>query len=130
MFSLYFGGLFILVGCLILWRIISHEASEPLPLPKLHLTVFAGIIVVSGFLCFVLDKKFFMGLRPWMKVPLYTILGSAVSFAMTFAIVDVVNYVVGMFQTTVAKPIVESAEPGGLGAGGVLGDGHGFRIHL
>merc|ERR1719401_174139 len=28
---------------------------------------------------------------------------------MTFAIVDGVNYVVGMFQSTVAKPIVESA---------------------
>mmetsp|Transcript_86970 Transcript_86970/g.241186 ORF Transcript_86970/g.241186 Transcript_86970/m.241186 type:complete len:236 (+) Transcript_86970:73-780(+) len=109
MFSVYFGGLFILVGCLILWRVASHEAAEPLPLPKLHLAVFAGIIVLSGFLCFLLDRKMFVGLRPWMKVPLYTVLGSAVSFAMTFAIVDVLNYVVGLCQASLAKPIVESA---------------------
>merc|ERR1712060_467241 len=84
--------------------------GEPLPLPKLHLAVFAGIIVLSGFLCFLLDRKMFVGLRPWMKVPLYTILGSAVSFAMTFAIVDVLNYVVGLCQASVSKPIVESAQ--------------------
>lgn len=109
MFSVYFGCLFILVGCLILWRVASHQAAEPLPLPKLHLVVFAGVIVLSGFLCFLLDRRIFVGLKPWMKVPLYTVLGSAVSFAMTFAIVDVLNYVIGLCQATIAKPIVESA---------------------
>jgi len=72
------------------------------------------MIIVSGFLCFVLDKRFFMGLKPWMKVPLYTVLGSAVCFAMTFAIVDVLNYAIGFFQTAVAKPIVESVHQVGL----------------
>lgn len=110
MFSAYFGGLFILVGGLILWRVISHEAMEPLPMPKIFLSAFAGMIVLSGFLCFLLDRKVFVGLRPWMKVPLYTILGSAVSFAMTFAIVDVLNYMVGLCQSSVSKPIVESAQ--------------------
>lgn len=110
MFSAYFGGLFILVGSLILWRVTSHQALDPLPMPKLYLSAFAGVIIVSGLLCFLLDRKVFVGLRPWMKVPLYTILGSAVSFAMTFAIVDVLNYVVGLCQTSVSKPIVESAQ--------------------
>lgn len=110
MFSAYFGGLFILVGCLILWRVTSHQALDPLPMPKVYLSAFAGIIVLSGVLCFLLDRKVFVGLRPWMKVPLYTILGSAVSFAMTFAIVDVLNYIVGLCQTSVSKPIVESAQ--------------------
>merc|ERR1712113_407568 len=68
MFSIYFGGLFILVGCLILWRVVSHQASEPLPLPKLHLSIFAGMIVLSGFLCFLLDRRMFVGLKPWMKI--------------------------------------------------------------
>jgi len=109
-FSAYFGGLFILVGCLIFWRVSSHQALDPLPMPKIYLSIFAGVIVLSGFLCFLLDRKVFVGLRPWMKVPLYTILGSAVSFAMTFAIVDVLNYIVGHCQTSVSKPIVESAQ--------------------
>jgi len=77
----------------------------------LHLAAFAGLIILSGFLCFLLDRRFFAGLKPWMKVPLYTILGSAVCFAMTFAIVDVVNYAIGFFQSAVAKPIVESVHP-------------------
>lgn len=110
MFSAYFGGLFILVGCLIFWRVTSHQALDPLPMPKIYLSTFAGVIILSGFLCFLLDRKIFMGLRPWMKVPLYTILGSAVSFAMTFAIVDVLNYVVGLCQASVSKPLVESAQ--------------------
>lgn len=110
LFSMYFGGLFGLVGCLILWRVISHETVEPLPMKKLHLSVFAGMIVFSGFLCFLLDRRMFVGLDTWMKVPLYTTLGSAVSFAMSFAIVDVMNYLFDFFQVSVAKPIVESTE--------------------
>lgn len=110
MFSAYFGGLFMLVGCLIMWRVTSHQALEPLPMPKIYLTIFAAIIIFSGFLCFLLDRKVIVGLRPWMKVPLYTILGSAVSFSMTFAIVDIVNCLVGFCQTSVSKPIVESVQ--------------------
>jgi len=108
MFSVYFCGLFVLIGCLILWRVVSHEGHDRLPLPKLHLSIFAGLIIASGVFCFLVDKRIFAGLRPWMKVPLYTILGSSVCFAMTFAIVDLVNYVVGLFQASIAKPIVES----------------------
>merc|ERR1740129_586782 len=110
MFSAYFGGLFILVGCLILWRVTSHQALEPLPMPKIYLSIFAGVIILSGILCFVLDRKVFSGMGPKVKVPLYTILGSAVSFAMTFAIVDLLNYVVGLFQPSVSKPLVENAQ--------------------
>merc|ERR1719203_1712050 len=77
---------------------------------KIYLSSFAAVIILSGILCFLLDRKVFAGLRPWMKVPLYTILGSAVSFAMTFAIVDVLNYAVGLLQTSVSKPLVESAQ--------------------
>lgn len=110
LFSWYFGGLFCFVGCLIMWRVISHETDDPLPLKKLNLSVFAGMIIFSGFLCFLLDRRMFVGLETWMKVPLYTTLGSAVSFAMSFAIVDVMNYALGFFQVAVAKPIVESTQ--------------------
>eukprot|EP00811_Abedinium_folium_P009098 NODE_18409_length_894_cov_7.049544.p1 GENE.NODE_18409_length_894_cov_7.049544~~NODE_18409_length_894_cov_7.049544.p1 ORF type:complete len:238 (+),score=74.79 NODE_18409_length_894_cov_7.049544:94-807(+) len=109
-FSLYFGVIFVLVGCLILWRILSHEAGEQLQMKKLHLSVFAGAIIFSGALCFLLDRKIFSGLAPWMKVPLYMVLGLAVAFALTFSIVDVLNYILGFFQQTIAKPIVESSQ--------------------
>jgi len=128
-FSTYFGVLFILVGSLILWRVISHEAEGPFQLKRLHLSVFAGTIIMSGVLCFVLDVRIFAGLAPWMKVPLYMTLGLSVAFALTFTIVDFLNYIVGFCQTSVAKPMVESA-PGLLGACGVLGHGCCFRLHL
>merc|ERR1712228_182710 len=41
---------------------------------------------------------------------LYMTLGLAVAFALTFSIVDVLNYVIGFCQSTVAKPIVESPQ--------------------
>eukprot|EP00913_Durusdinium_trenchii_P031901 g29877.t1 len=99
-FSMYFGVLFILVGCLILWRVLSHESPDPLQMKRLHLSIFAGTIILSGALCFLLDRKIFVGLAPWMKVPLYMTLGLAVAFALTFSIVDVLNYVIGFFQNS------------------------------
>jgi len=111
-FAAYFGGLFMLVGCLIFWRVSSHQVvdDDSLPMPKIYLTAFAGLIILSGILCFLVDRKVFVGLRYWKKVPVYAILGSAVAFAMTFAIVDVLNYMVGLCQASVAKPIVESTQ--------------------
>lgn len=109
-FSMYFGVLFIVVGCLILWRVLSHESADPLQMKRLHLSIFAGTIILSGALCFLLDRKIFVGLAPWMKVPLYMTLGLAVAFALTFSIVDVLNYVIGFFQNSVAKPVVESSQ--------------------
>merc|ERR1719265_1487912 len=77
---------------------------------KMHLTIFAATIILSGALCFLLDRKMFVGLAPWMKVPLYMILGLSVAFALTFSIVDVLNYLLGFCQSSIAKPIVESSQ--------------------
>lgn len=109
-FSMYFGILFTLVGCLILWRVLSHEGTEPLQMKKFHLSIFAGTIILSGALCFLLDRRMFVGLAAWMKVPLYMTLGLAVAFALTFSIVDVLNYILGFCQSSIAKPIVESSQ--------------------
>merc|ERR1712048_86749 len=51
----------------------------------------------------------YQGLSPLMKVPLYMILGTAVAFALTFSVVDLVNYILGFLQVSIAKPFVESA---------------------
>merc|ERR1719251_469814 len=44
-----------------------------------------------------------------MKVPLYMVLGTSVAFALTFSVVDLVNYILGFLQVSIAKPFVESA---------------------
>jgi len=102
-FSLYFGLLFITVGSIILWRVKVHSQSEE---KALH--AFGMLIVFSGFLCFFLEKHWYFNLSPILKCPLYTILGVSVAFALTFSVVDLINYVLGFLQSEVAKPLVES----------------------
>ncbi|EPR60616.1 putative membrane protein [Toxoplasma gondii RUB] len=118
-FSFYFGLLFVTVGSVILWRIqvtskmaadVSVGGGESDQPRKMQLQFFAALIIASGILCFVLKKNWFVGLHPVVKVPLYTLLGIAVAFALTFSLVDMVNYLLGFFQSSVAKPLVESKE--------------------
>jgi len=107
-FSLYFGILFIFVGVVILWRVHSTESYDQQARPKTQLALFAVLIVISGFISIVLERDWFVGLKPMSKVPLYSLLGISVSFALVFSVVDFVNYAFGVFQAAVAKPLVES----------------------
>jgi hypothetical protein len=59
--------------------------------PKL-LMWFAILILVSGALCFVLQRHFVTALSAGAKVPLYTILGMSFTFVFLFVIVDLLNY--------------------------------------
>mmetsp|Transcript_26303 Transcript_26303/g.46580 ORF Transcript_26303/g.46580 Transcript_26303/m.46580 type:complete len:233 (-) Transcript_26303:50-748(-) len=110
-FSLYFGFLFVVVGGIILWRIFSQDSadSKESQAKRRPLAAFALIIILSGLICFTLEQHWYRSRSPLMKVPLYTILGTAVAFALTFSVVDLVNYVLGFLQVSVAKPFVESA---------------------
>ncbi|KAF4724596.1 hypothetical protein FOZ63_007442, partial [Perkinsus olseni] len=110
-FALYFGLLFISVGCVILWRISTQAqmvSTAEETARKKQLQLFASLIVVSGFLCFILEKNWFVGMSPVLKIPLYSILGVSVSFALTFSVVDMINYLLGFLQVVVARPLVES----------------------
>ena len=111
-FSLYFGILFLSVGGIILWRIHAVTQFQPLTTDELQrkkqLTSFGSLIILSGLLCFILERHWFVGLPYLLKVPLYAILGIAVSFALTFALVDVLNYLGGFLQISYARPLVES----------------------
>jgi len=110
-FSLYFGILFIVVGGIILWRIFSQDNLDGSgsPAKRKPLALFAMLIILSGFICFTLERQWYHGLTAFMKVPLYVILGTSVAFALTFSVVDLVNYILGFLQVSVAKPFVESA---------------------
>ncbi|CAD7926904.1 unnamed protein product [Amoebophrya sp. A25] len=117
-FATYFGILFCAVGCIILWRLRQQEVSntahpsssdEADMRRKRHLTYFSYLVIVSGILCFMLERDWYFRMSPFTKVPLYSILGISVSFALTFSVIDLVNYTVGLVQgNTMARPIVES----------------------
>merc|ERR1711904_575775 len=108
-FSLYFGILFIVVGAIILWRIFSQDCDPSSKAKRKPLAAFAALIIVSGVICFALERQWYMGMTPLMKVPLYIVLGTSVAFALTFSVVDLVNYILGFLQVAIAKPFVESA---------------------
>lgn len=50
-----------------------------------------------------------MHLPSLAKVPIYSLLGTSVAFALTFTLVDIVNLLIGAFQSSAAKPLVQSA---------------------
>mmetsp|Transcript_56310 Transcript_56310/g.163321 ORF Transcript_56310/g.163321 Transcript_56310/m.163321 type:complete len:233 (+) Transcript_56310:117-815(+) len=110
-FSLYFGVLFIVVGGIILWRIFSQEAGDGMgsTAKREPLTAFALLIIASGVICFSLEQHWYRGLSAVLKVPLYVTLGTSVAFALTFSVVDLVNYSLGFLQVSVAKPFIESS---------------------
>lgn len=110
-FSLYFGVLFIFVGGIILWRIFSQEAGDMMgsEAKRQPLAAFGVLIILSGVICFTLEQQWYRGTSPMIKVPLYMMLGTSVAFALTFSVVDLLNYVLGFLQVSVAKPFVESA---------------------
>jgi hypothetical protein len=84
----YFGTLFILIGGLVFWKIFCSGTNVA---RKGLLTVFAGFVLVSGFLCFILDTRLFKW-SPAIKVPLYAVLGMAVCFALVFSSIDLLNW--------------------------------------
>ena len=71
---------------------------------------FGGLIVFSGALCFVLEQNWFMHLGVYVKVPLYGILGISISYALTFAIVDLVNYLSSYVPYFTRTPVDNSEQ--------------------
>lgn len=99
------------MGCVILWRLNTsksiHQGDE-IRSRQLQLTFFSVLIFISGALCFILKRNWFVGLSPVAKVPIYTVLGVSVSFALTFTIIDLLNCVVGLIRPQVAKTLIDS----------------------
>jgi len=83
--------LFLLIAGVVIWRIRSGTHPQPT-----MLMCFAGMIMLSGCMCFMLENKWFMRLSPTNKVPAYSLLGASVTFALLFSLVDLINY----FSTT------------------------------
>eukprot|EP00435_Cladocopium_sp_Y103_P007895 s5799_g2.t1 len=109
-FSLYFGFLFIVVGGIIIWRIFSQDVAynKESVGKRQMLVVFGLLIILSGLICFTLEQHWYKGMSPMMKVPVYTILGTSVAFALTFSVVDLVNYVLGFLQAGLVDLVLVS----------------------
>jgi len=58
----------------------------------LSLSFFLLQVGISGLLCFILEEDWFVHLHRDAKVPVYTLLGASVCFALLFSLIDVLNY--------------------------------------
>ncbi len=94
----YFGILFAIIGVAIMMRVQSKSKNNQLPENlRSMLLVFSSLVIVSGFLCMILDEHWF-SFAATIKVPLYTIVGMSVCFAFTYSLLDVVNAMYGHFS--------------------------------
>ncbi|CEM02475.1 unnamed protein product [Vitrella brassicaformis CCMP3155] len=115
-FSVLFGTGFLFLGGLIIWRAHRQKgwstvAAEPAAQhSRTMLHGFAGMIILSGLFCFLLEKDWFCNLSPIIKIPMYSLLGVSLSFALTFAFLDALN-LLHEFRLTGLKAAQEDAIP-------------------
>lgn len=98
----------------------SNRITELWLIAVLHVCIRFAIIILNlhpmfSFICISMhclllcaNSPSNKGMSPIMKVPLYTILGTSVAFALTFSVVDLVNYILGFLQVC---GVVPSCEP-------------------
>ena len=106
----YYGLIFIGIGGFILSR-LRHEkySTDPSYIERKPYILIVSIhIILSGFICFLLEKDWFVGLTPMKKIPLYAILGSAITLAFVFSFVDFVNYFFGLCQRATERSVLET----------------------
>lgn len=86
-FSIIFGIALILLSLALGWRIWTSvtETSK-----RIFLLFFAFLVFLSGIFSFVLEKNL-VHIPPSGKIPMYTVLGVALSFALTFSITEFLN---------------------------------------
>lgn len=108
-FSVLFGLALLFMGFLILYRVSAlswharpgaaasagpgREEAPPKSLSTYLVMAFACLVMLAGVSCLLLEKDWFHFISPATKVPLYTLLGIALWFALTFSIMDLFNFV-------------------------------------
>ncbi|VWU49393.1 conserved membrane protein, unknown function [Hepatocystis sp. ex Piliocolobus tephrosceles] len=106
-FSMYFGILFIVVGIIIFWRLSANIGDES-ENRRTQLMVLAAMIILSGFLCLFFERTWLFSLSTIAKVPIYCLLGISIAFAVTFSLIDFINYLFGFIQGSITRPLIES----------------------
>ncbi len=68
---------------------------------------FSAMMILSGVLCFALEKDWFVGTNYKWKVTYYAMLGMSVAFIVIFIIADFLNYCSLVCMTVFARPLIE-----------------------
>eukprot|EP00802_Teleaulax_amphioxeia_P014835 Tamp_14914.p1 GENE.Tamp_14914~~Tamp_14914.p1 ORF type:complete len:240 (+),score=30.00 Tamp_14914:143-862(+) len=89
-FAAVFGICLIVIGGLILWR-VAPEQGERMSRWRWLVFIFSCMVLTSGVCCFLVEKQWIKGLGPGIKLPMYTLLGTSLCFALSFSVVDLLN---------------------------------------
>ena len=94
-FSLYFGLLFLLISGLLYCRLQSSH--QPQPQRHLVLLMVVALVFLAAVTALLLHPL--LGILPYLlKIPVYALLGLALTFAFYFSLLDIVNYAVSLYH--------------------------------
>ena len=86
---------------------IDRPSDNLFSQPKV-LYIFGSLAILSGILCFFLEKDIFVGINYTWKIPLYAIMGISFIFVFIFIISDCINYCSLACSDENAIPIISS----------------------
>ena len=89
-FASVFGVCLVVIGGLILWR-VAPEHGERMSRWRWLVFLFSAMVLASGVCCFLVERDWVRGLGPGFKLPMFTLLGTSLCFALSFSIVDLLN---------------------------------------
>lgn len=87
-FALYFGFFFLFLAGVITWRVVNFSQAAN----RHALLVLSGLMGLAGLICVFYQRHWFFSLSAVLRVPIYAILGVSLSFALSFAIAELLNY--------------------------------------
>ena len=83
-FAATFGALFLVAGSTVGWQLMVEKTSS-----SCLIGAFALLVLLSGVVCFLLERDWSQSLSPAAKTPLYTLLGVSLSFSLSFSAADI-----------------------------------------
>eukprot|EP01053_Blabericola_migrator_P005316 Blabericola_migrator_1__5315@NODE_2727_length_2416_cov_377_103874_g1708_i0_p1_GENE_NODE_2727_length_2416_cov_377_103874_g1708_i0NODE_2727_length_2416_cov_377_103874_g1708_i0_p1_ORF_typecomplete_len300_score28_53DUF872/PF05915_12/1_1DUF872/PF05915_12/1_3e03DUF2407_C/PF13373_6/2_6e02DUF2407_C/PF13373_6/2_2e03DUF2407_C/PF13373_6/8_3_NODE_2727_length_2416_cov_377_103874_g1708_i010831982 len=117
----YFGALFILIGGVIAWRVSTCPITDEEHKSRQKVFFMLSLMVsASGLLCCTIQRHWFFVLPRILKIPIYSLLGISISFALIFSTIDLMNVGFSLCQLNSARSPVDSAVQVSLIVGAAL----------
>ena len=82
------GFFFLFLAGIITWRVLSFAQAAN----RNALLCLSALMSVAGLICIVYQRHWFFSLSAAFRVPIYSIVGISLSFALAFAIAELLNY--------------------------------------
>jgi len=82
------GFFFLFLAGVIAWRVVNFAQAAN----RTALLSLAALMGLAGLICIVYQRHWFFTMSAAMRVPVYTIIGISLSFALSFACAELLNY--------------------------------------